>query len=68
MQKMKERFLVDEKGTATAVVLDIKSFRKLMEHLEELEDTLEFDEAVRSAKSFRNYSEIRAEMKKGGRL
>ena len=66
--KPKQRFVVDERGRKTAVVLDIAAYQALMEHLEDLEDTLELDEAVRSSKSFRSYDEIRAEMKNTGRL
>jgi PHD/YefM family antitoxin component YafN of YafNO toxin-antitoxin module len=68
MHKMRQKYLVDEKGAATAVVLDIKSYRRLMEHLEDLEDALELDEARQASRGFRDYSEIRAELKKGGRL
>lgn len=68
MKKPRQKYLVDENGTPTAVLLDIKSYRKLVDRLEELEDAVELDEAVRTAKSFRPYSEIRAELKKAGRL
>jgi hypothetical protein len=65
---MREKYLVDEGGKATAVVLDIKAYQRLLQHLEDLEDALELDEAVRAAKSFRSYDEIRAELKQAGRL
>ena len=68
MQGLKEKYLVDKSGAATAVVLDIKSYRRLMERLEDLEDALDLDEAIRSAKGFRSYREIRADLKKAGRL
>jgi len=68
MLNVKEQYVVDEDGKATGVVLDIKSYRRLMEHLEDLEDALELDKAIRTAKSFRPYDEIRAELKKAGRL
>jgi len=45
------------------VKIDTESYDALMEHLESLEDALELDEAVRSAKSFRSYDETRAELK-----
>jgi hypothetical protein len=68
MLKTRQKYLVDENGSATAVVLDIKSYRRLLQHVENLEDALELDEAVRGAKGFRNYKEIRAELKRGGKL
>lgn len=68
MPKIKERFLVDESGKPSAVLLDIKSYRRLMERLEDLEDALELDRARRAAKRFRPYDEIRAELRRTGRL
>jgi len=68
MAKVKEKYLVDKNGRKTAVLLDIASYRALVEHLEDLEDALELDEAVRSAGSFRPYDEIRAGLKQSGKL
>lgn len=68
MPKSKQKYLVDDRGRKTAVVLDIATYQALLDHLEDLEDALELDEALRSAKSFRPYEEIRAEMKRDGRL
>lgn len=62
------RFLVNAKGRKTAVVLSMKEYRLLIEHIEDLEDTLEMDAAVRSETTFRDYSEIRAELKAEGKL
>jgi len=39
-----------------------------LQRLEELEDALSLDEAIRTAQSFRDYGEIRAELKQEGRL
>lgn len=62
------RFLVNAKGRKTAVVLSMKEYRLLIEHIEDLEDTLEMDAAVKSETTFRDYSEIRAELKAEGKL
>lgn len=59
----KAKYLVDEKGKKTAVLLDIKEYERFLQRLEELEDALILDEAVRNAQSFRDYGEIRAELK-----
>jgi len=64
----KARYLVDEKGRGKAVLLDIKEYRQFLQQLEELEDVLSLDEAIRTAQSFRNYDETRAELKREGRL
>ena len=65
---IKEKYLVDETGKTTAVVLDIKGYQRLLRHIEDLEDALELDEAIRTAKRFRSYDEIRRGLKKDGRL
>ena len=68
MLKLKEKFLTDEHGQPTAIVLDIRSYQRLRQHLEDLEDALELDKARRSAKRFRSYDAIRTGLKKTGRL
>jgi len=64
----KVKYLIDDKGRKTAVLLDIKEYQQFLQRLEQLEDALSLDEAVRSAQSFRDYREIRAELKRAGRL
>ena len=68
MMALNEKYVVSAGGRPTAVVLDIRRYRRLLRHVEEMEDALELDEAVRTASSFRSHAEIRAELKKGGRL
>ena len=68
MRKPSEKYLIDRSGRKTAVMLDVATYRALMEYVEDLEDALELDEAVRSAKSFRSYDEIRTELKTEGKL
>lgn len=64
----KAKYLVDEKGRKKAVLLDIKEYQQFLQRLQELEDALSLDEAVRTAQSFRDYGEIRAELRREGRL
>lgn len=68
MLKLKEKYPVDEHGKKKAVLLDMEAYRQLMEHLENLEDALELDQAIRESKGFRSYDEIRSELKQAGRL
>jgi PHD/YefM family antitoxin component YafN of YafNO toxin-antitoxin module len=68
MAKVKENFIVNKKGQKRAVVLDLRDYLRLIEHLEDLEDALELDRAERKAKSFRDYKDIRAELVHEGRL
>ena len=62
MLNIKPKYVVDEKGRKTAVLLSIKDYRALMQRLEDLEDALDLDRAVETATGFREYSEIRAEL------
>lgn len=66
--RAKERYIVDQDGRKTAVLLDLKEYADLLERLETLEDALDLDEAIRQARSFRDYREIRQELKRAGRL
>ena len=62
------KYLVDSRGRKTAVLLNIKEYSRLLDRLEELQDTLDLDEAVRNTLEFRDYREIREELLKEGRL
>ena len=64
----KAKYIVDEKGRKTAILLEINEYRRFLERMEELEDALSLDEATRTAQSFRAYDEIRTELKREGRL
>ena len=68
MLKIKPKYVVNEKGRETAIVLSIADYRSLMQRLQDLEDALELDRAVETATDFREYTEIQAEMKKEGKL
>ena len=61
MLNVNPRYLVNAKGRKTAVVLSMKEYRLLMEHIEDLEDTLEMDIAVKSETTFQDYREIQAD-------
>jgi hypothetical protein len=62
------KYLVDEKGRKKAVILNIKEYSRLLKRIEELEDTLDLDKAVRSGGKFRDYREIREQLIKEKRL
>ncbi len=63
MLNIKPKYVVDEKGRKTAIVLLIKDYRALMQRLQDLEDALDLDRAVETATGFRPYTEIRAELR-----
>ena len=46
----------------------MKEYDFLTKSLEDLEDILEIDSAVETATDFRDYQEIRSELKKEGKL
>ena len=48
MTVLKERYIVDEKGNKTGVILDMDAYRKILEDLEELESIRAYDAAKES--------------------
>jgi len=64
----KVRYIIDEKGKKKAVLMDIKEYQQVMQRLEDLEDALDLDIAVRETRNFKDYRVIREELKKEGRL
>jgi PHD/YefM family antitoxin component YafN of YafNO toxin-antitoxin module len=48
MITLHERFVIDEDGKRTAILLDIEEYNKLLEELEELESIRAFDAAKSS--------------------
>ncbi len=63
MLNIKPRYLVDEAGRKTGAVLSMKDYRRLMQRLEDLEDALDLDRAVRAATGFREYATVRDELR-----
>jgi len=45
MIRLKERYVVDEKGERVGVLLDMDDFRRVLEELEELESIRAYDAA-----------------------
>jgi hypothetical protein len=65
---MVTKYLIDSRGRKTAVLLNIKEYSQLLERLEELQDTLDLDKAIRNTNDFKDYREIRKELQKEGRV
>ncbi len=55
----KPEFVTDRKGRKKGVLLDIKSYQKLLSDLEDLEDTNDLLKAEREAKEFVPYDQFR---------
>lgn len=68
MLTINPKYIVNDKGEKTAAILTMKEYQFLMKCLEDLEDILEMDSAVETATDFRDYQEIRAELKREGKL
>ena len=68
MLTINPKYIVDDTGEKTAAVLTMKEYRFLMKCLEDLEDVLEMDSVVETATDFRDYQEIRDELKRDGKL
>lgn len=61
-------YLIDERGKRKSVVLSLRDYFKLMEYLENLEDSLDLKKAKESAKGFVDFSRFKAQLKKQGRI
>jgi hypothetical protein len=48
MIKLNENFVIDKEGHKIGVFIDIKTYRKLLEELEDLDDIRVYDEAKAS--------------------
>jgi len=45
MDQLKEKYVVDENGNKTEVILSIEVYKKLLEELEELEEVMLYDKS-----------------------
>jgi hypothetical protein len=64
MVKLKERYIVDEKGNRIGVLLDIEDYQKLLAELEELESIRAYDAAKASGDEAIPFEQAIAEIEK----
>lgn len=64
--KLKPRYVTDEKGKFSAVLLDFREYQKLLEYLEDIEDIM--DCIKRQNEPLIPYDEFVAKLKKAGRI
>jgi len=64
MITLHERFVIDEKGKRTAILLDIEEYNKVLEELEELESIRAFDAAKSSGDEAIPFEQAVAEIEK----
>ena len=60
--QIKVKYIVDARGQKTAAILDIATYRKLIEYLEDLEDRLLIESRNDEELSYRPYEEFRKEL------
>ncbi|MGH2587606.1 MAG: hypothetical protein ACRDJE_22025 [Dehalococcoidia bacterium] len=61
MNRVRERYLVDEMGNRIAVVLSIEDYKRLLQELEEQEAVRAYDEAVSSGDEEVPFEQVLAE-------
>ena len=64
MVKLKERYIVDEKGNRIGVLLDIEDYHRLLAELEELESIRAYDAAKASGDEVIPFEQAIAEIEK----
>ena len=64
---MKKRYIVDEHGVCTGVLLDIADYMKLLEELEELESLRAYDAAKASGDEMIPFERAMAEIERDRR-
>ena len=68
MLTINPKYIIDDEGEKTAAVLTMEEYHFLIKCFEDLEDILEMDSAVETATDFRDYQDIRSDLKKEGKL
>lgn len=62
MEQLKEKYVIDENGNKTEVILSIETYKKLLEELEELEELKLYDEAKSSENEILPFDEAMKEL------
>jgi hypothetical protein len=60
---MPDRYLVDEHGKPEAVVLSILDYRKMVRHMENLEDAVALKQAIRTSPGTLSHDQLIARLK-----
>ena len=58
-KKIHPRYIIDEQGEKTGVIIDLNEYENFLEHIEDLEDTTDLLKAEREATEFTPYEEFR---------
>ena len=68
MLKLKEKFIVDEKGEKREVILSISDYKMLLQRLEDIEDALELKKAVEEDREFEDFDTFTKKLKAESKL
>ena len=55
---LEKQFLVDEKGNSKAVILEISTYNKLLQLIEDLEDSLDLKHAIETSSEFVSHKQL----------
>lgn len=66
--ELKPEYVLDERGRKTAAVLDIRSYRRLLAYLEDLEDSQQILSLKQRKLNLRPYEQFREELRSQGLL
>ncbi len=58
-ESIKTKYLIDEKGHKTAVVINLKDYKSLLQFIEDLEDANDLLKAEKEATKFTPYEKFR---------
>lgn len=68
MIKIHTRYITNTKGKPLEVVLPAKEFKALLKYLEEIEDTLELEKAIKEAEEFVPWEEFKKGLRKSRKI
>jgi L-rhamnose isomerase len=64
----KPKFLVSSAGRREAVILGVGQYRRLLDRIEDLEDAMALDRAEKTSKKLIPYEQVRARLRRAGKL
>ncbi len=67
MLRLKEKYVTDGNGRKTAVVLEMRDYRRLRGYLEDLEDARDLIRAEKTATKFISWEEMKRRLKASGK-
>ena len=68
MPEINPKWQVDSRGRRLAVVIDFKSYQKLIAYVEALEETAAIHDIEVNGEEYTSYEDFRKELKKAGKL